>query len=245
MGEIKSMVHLSIDNFLHDAYQRHNRRRQEHLATLSLPLNGRSVLEIGADIGDHTSFFIDRGCRVTVTDARAENLVHVRARFAGVQTQMVDIDCPLTGGIEPHQVVYAYGVLYHLSDPAGALSRMASLATEMLLVETCVSFGAGSAINTVQEDPSDPTQAISGTGCRPTRAWVFDNLKSHFDYVYLTRTQPWHEEFPVDWQNEIEENGNGLFRSVFVASRSPLSDRYLSPHLLDLQCRELGFGGYT
>ncbi len=46
-----------LASFATDDYRRHNSRRLEHLATLGLDLAGRKVLEVGAGIGDHTSFF--------------------------------------------------------------------------------------------------------------------------------------------------------------------------------------------
>src|SRR5580704_12589348 len=49
-------------------YQRHNQRRQEHLASLQLDLVSKSVLEVGAGVGDHTFYFLDRDC--TVVSAR-------------------------------------------------------------------------------------------------------------------------------------------------------------------------------
>ena len=51
-------------------YQRHNARRQEHLASLQLDLAGKRVLEVGAGIGDHTTFFLDRECTVVATEPR-------------------------------------------------------------------------------------------------------------------------------------------------------------------------------
>lgn len=72
-----------LREFHSDYYLRINQRRLEHLATLPLPLAERSVLEVGAGIGDHTSFFIDRGCTVTITDAREENLAIVGRRLPG------------------------------------------------------------------------------------------------------------------------------------------------------------------
>ncbi len=57
------------DVFLSYHYQRHNQRRLEHLATLGLSIAGSTVLEVGAGIGDHTSFFLDRGCHVVCTEA--------------------------------------------------------------------------------------------------------------------------------------------------------------------------------
>lgn len=93
--------------FINDEYQRHNRRRQEHLASLALPLANKTVLEVGAGIGDHTSFFLDRQCRVTVTDARAENLDYVKARFPSVESRAIDLERELPSDLLPHDIVYA------------------------------------------------------------------------------------------------------------------------------------------
>src|ERR1700682_5619401 len=57
-------------HFHSSSYLRHNASRQEHLATLGLDLNNKSVLEVGAGIGDHTTFFLDRGCEVLCTAPR-------------------------------------------------------------------------------------------------------------------------------------------------------------------------------
>jgi 16S rRNA A1518/A1519 N6-dimethyltransferase RsmA/KsgA/DIM1 with predicted DNA glycosylase/AP lyase activity len=59
-------------------YLRMNARRLEHLAGLGLPIAGRDVLEVGAGIGDLTSFFLDHGCSVTAIEPRPAN----RACFA-------------------------------------------------------------------------------------------------------------------------------------------------------------------
>lgn len=229
---------MTLEFFTHDTYQRHNKRRQEHLASLMLPLAGKTVLELGAGVGDHTSFFLDRNCSVTVTDAREDNLAHVRARFPSVSTRILDIESVVPPDLTLHDVVYAYGVLYHLADSCSALKRMASLTKGMLLLETCVSFGAVEAVNQVVEDANDPTQAAHGIGCRPTRPWVFNSLRRLFGYVYVPRTQPWHEEFPTDWLGIPPANATGLYRSVFVASHDPLESPLLVNELLDVQMRQ-------
>jgi len=229
---------MSINFFLNDSYQRHNRRRQEHLASLALPLAGKRVLELGAGIGDHTSFFLDRNCSLTVTDAREENVAYVRSRYPNINTRVLDIETIVPPDLHAHDVVYAYGLLYHLGDPGSSLARIASLTAEMLLLETCVSFGAHEAVNLVNEDTTDPTQAAHGMGCRPTRLWVFNSLKLHFPHVYITRTQPWHEEFPIDWRSTPPANTTGLYRSVFVASHRPIASTFLADHLVDVQDRQ-------
>jgi hypothetical protein len=99
-----------------------------------------------------------------------------------------------------------------------------------------VSFGSDEQINLIGEEINNPTQAVSGTGCRPTRLWVFTHLKKHFENVYVPRTQPNHAEFPIDW-NEPASHREGLSRAVFIASRTPIDNPLLSSRLLDRQSR--------
>lgn len=217
-----------IDHFTNEHYQRHNRRRQEHLASLSLPLAGKSVIEVGAGIGDHTEFFLDRGCRVTSTDARANLVELIQKRYSNIDTAIFDANSAAPKTLKAHDIVYAYGVLYHLHNPTQALASMAHLCSDILLLETCVTPGPGKAINLVAENRDDATQAAVGDGCRPTRDWVWAELAKHFEHVYSTTTQPWHEEFPLDW-DDVTADHPTLTRCVFVASRSELS----APNLIN------------
>jgi len=226
-------------------YLRHNQRRQEHLATLGLDLAGKSVLEVGAGIGDHTSFFLDRGCRVVTSEARPANLEKLRQRFAAqtnVSVRQIDLDQAVLSGLgddESYDVVYCYGLLYHLSRPAEALHYLAAHCSGIFLLELCVSFGDDETVNLVAEPQDSPSQAWSGTGCRPTRAWVFSRLRDNFQFVYVPRTQPWHEEFPLDWSRTSSESwpAERLLRAVFVGSRSAIGLRSLTDELLVLQTR--------
>ena len=120
---------------------RHTQRRQEHLATLGLPIAGASVLEVGAGIGDHTSFFLDRNCDVVITEPREINLSVIRSRFPDNTVVRLNLDKPDSECLSKQKfdIVYCYGVLYHLSNPEGALEFMAKCCRKMLLVDTCVS----------------------------------------------------------------------------------------------------------
>jgi len=95
----------------------------------------------------------------------------------------------------------------------------------MLLIETCVSFGDGELINPCAEQVENPSQAISGQGCRSTRRWVYNQLKQHFDFVYMPITQPNHEEFPIDWF--VPPSTRTLTRSIYIASRQALDNKLL------------------
>lgn len=217
-------------------YLRHTARRLEHLASLGLDLVNKRVFEPGAGIGDHTQFYLDRGCSVHASEPREENLSVMRERFAGdgrVTLEAIDLEHPPAGSPSGYDIVHCYGLLYHLSDPTEAIRYLAGCAGEMMLVELCVSFGENEALNTVEETQAHASQAVSGYGCRPTRPWVEARLREHFEHVYYPLTQPAHPEFPLDWESSppsaSDENKKALSRAVFVASRGPIDNSLLSP----------------
>jgi Methyltransferase domain len=224
-----------LTSFATDHYRRHNSRRLEHLATLGLDLSDRRVLELGAGIGDHTSFFLDRGCRVTALEGRPENVEILKVRFPSAETLWLDLDDDETSDLGRFEIVYAYGVLYHLAEPRRAIARMSAWCSDLLLLETCVSFGVEAAVNPVAEDANDPSQSVRGLGCRPTRRWVIEVLRSQFAHVYVPMTQPWHEEFPVDWSQPALSGG--LTRAIFIASRRLIENPLLVKELPDRQTR--------
>jgi FkbM family methyltransferase len=219
----------ALSEFRADHYVRHNQRRQEHLASLGLPLAERSVLELGAGIGDHTSFFLDRGCSVCVTEGRPDLVELLRRRYHWMRVERLDLEDPKLALNERFEIIYAYGLLYHLRDPVLAIRTMSRLCTDLLLLETCVAPDDAGDANVVPEDAELLSQAMSGFGCRPSRPFLLEALRGEFEHVYVTRTQPWHPEFPVEWP---APDGSGvLTRAVFVASRQPLEHPTLTSEL--------------
>ncbi|HZP58732.1 MAG TPA: methyltransferase domain-containing protein, partial [Opitutaceae bacterium] len=219
-----------VEVFHSHHYLRHNQRRQEHLATLGLDLARKTVLEVGAGIGDHSSFFLDRGCTMTITEARLQNLSYIQKRYPAATVRQLDLNDPPANLGGTFEIVYCYGTLYHLEKPETALKFMSSLCTGMLLLETCVSFTDTGTINLWSENPLDPSQSILSQGCRPARSWIFETLKKLFPYVYMPLTQPWHEEFPLDW-TAVAPSPSSHSRAVFIASREKLDCASLTDNI--------------
>jgi hypothetical protein len=225
------------DIFWSTHYLRHNQRRQEHLASLHLPLSEQTVLEVGAGIGDHTSFFLDRGCEVIITEAQEQNLEILRDRYPGLDVRRLDLDVPPADIVEV-DIVYCYGTLYHLEHPAAAIAWMSACARNLMLMETCVTAGSDDAVYPFHERAGDPDNAIGGNGCRPTRSWIWRELASRFPHVYVPVTQPSHEEFPLDW-SRAELQDEPLVRAIFVASQRALTNGLLMQELPMTQLREV------
>jgi ubiquinone/menaquinone biosynthesis C-methylase UbiE len=217
-------------------YLRHNARRLEHLASLRIPVAGMSVLEVGAGIGDHSHYYIDRGCSITITEVRSNNLQHLKKRYPHNSVRFLDMENPTIVDDSPFDVVHCYGLLYHVRNAEQALEFLSRCTKGFLLLETCVSFGENEALNSIKEDQANPSQASSGIGCRPTRPWLFKRLKRLFENVYLPKTQPNHEQFPLDWAAP-EKHQATLQRAIFIASREKLENDMLTTSLVRDQVR--------
>ena len=218
----------SVRYFLEPGYQQINVARLQHLDSLGLDLTNKSVMEFGAGVGDHTLFYLYRNCSVLPTEGRAELVDYIAKRF-GINAIQFNIETDLEAlKTLPHvDLIHCYGVLYHINNPAAFLQAVRDVGTTLLL-ETCVSIDQhDNHHNLVAEDQANPTQAISGTGCRPGRRWIFERLKGAYKYVYMPRTQPKHKQFPKNWA-ALTDDPTELYRAVFIASHHPLRSPVLS-----------------
>lgn len=209
--------------------------------SLKIDFNEKRILEVGAGIGDHTRFLLNKGPKkITSLDARIENINILREVFKDnekVQTLLFDMDKPkaLELKTEEYDICYCYGLLYHLKRPAHAIKFLSQRTIEILLLETCVSYERPYDINLVKEDKALYSQSYSGYGCRPGRTWIFDELKKSFPFTYIPKNQPNHEQFPIDWTMGTPQSR--LTRAVFVGSKIPLLNDNLTPELLTTQRR--------
>jgi len=203
-------------------YARINKARLEHLESLKLPLEGKTVLELGAGIGDLTDFFVNQDCDVTCVDGRVPNVCAIQERHPWVKALLLDVEEDF-GHLGQFDVVFAYGLLYHLERPFQALRRFACHTSGVFLLETKVLTDLEAPQNPL-EDVKDRTQALHGVGSLLPRQAILATLSDLFQHVYIPTTQPEHEEFLVDWAN-----AKPPCREIFVASRSQLS----SPNLIE------------
>jgi hypothetical protein len=155
--------------------------------------------------------------------AKADNCILVHGDVESIDRSVGD----------KFDIVYCYGLLYHVENPGAALAALAQRCGDLLLLETRVSSGSDEAIHPVTEDTALPSNTFHGMGCQPTRPWIFNCLKGLFAHVYVPCTQPAHEEFPLDWTNAFP--ASQITRAVFVASRRPLANPALVDHLPDHQ----------
>ena len=204
--------------------------RLSHLASLSLPVDGRSVIDVGAGIGRLSEFFAERGCEVTCVDGREENVALLRESYPDRRAAVVDVETDELLEQGEFDVVFCYGLLYHLADPLSFLRRAGAICRELLILETCIADAEERLVFLI-DDADDPTMALHGIACRPSPAYVATGLRlAGFEHVYSPLSLPDHEDFRYRRRGDRSYLRDGRpMRDVFVAARAPLEGAALRP----------------
>jgi hypothetical protein len=185
------------------------------LATLGLPLNNRTVLEVGAGIGDHSSFYIDRGCKITITEGRADNVAYIKTTYPHEDVRILDVDNPNLRDCEKWNIIHCYGLLYHLKYPIKAICFISKHCTDFAILET-IAHSKEYKMPLLCKEPKEIQQNSLGGDCyRFSKDWLLNRLKENFKYVYTTKTHPYHVDFPK-------------VRGVFIAAHIELINNNLS-----------------
>jgi len=220
--------------FLDPAYLAYTNARLQHLESLNLNLSKKNVLEVGSGIGLLTQFFERKGCNVLSTDGNIENVKEMQRRYHWRRIELLDLDrIADLSSLGMFDVVFCYGTFYHLSKPAQALKALSCVCQEMILLETRVALGNYPELHYVRE-LAGAEHAVSGVGCRPTRRWVMNKLREYFGYAYQTKTQPYDQDFPVDWSIPPEQVN---YNAVFVGSKRLMTNPNLLADIPDHQYR--------
>jgi 2-polyprenyl-3-methyl-5-hydroxy-6-metoxy-1,4-benzoquinol methylase len=222
---------VNIAAFAGPLYQAINEARLAHLDTLGLPLAGKSVLDVGAGTGDLAQFFVQKGCQVTCVDGRKENIDELCARFPKLRGHVGDVQVDSLEPLGKFDIVFCYGLLYHVENPLAALRNMAAVCSDLMLLEMIICANT-SPVRSLADEKVEATQALLGMGSRPSPSYIAMALdRIGFPYVYLPVEPPDHPQFKFRWMNNLEWNRDGNnMRCIFVASRSRLTN----PRLVDL-----------
>lgn len=219
------MIETPYDDFHRDDYLEINSKRFDHLDSLNIDFANKSVLEIGAGIGDHTDNLLRYHPKsIHVTDVREENLLILREKFKdnkSVSIGYLDMDNPVELD-RKYDICYCYGLLYHLSKVEEAIRFLSNHTKDTLLLETCVDYFNENTVNNIQEQQEKYSQSYHGEGCRPGRIWLHAILTEYFDFVYIPLIQPNHDQFPTNWI--MSKSPSRLTRSIFVASRKKIDN---------------------
>jgi SAM-dependent methyltransferase len=207
-----------------------NQARLEHLGSLGLPLTGRRVLDVGSGPGHLAQFFVERGCTVVSTDTREENIARMKELYPGHDGRVADVETDDVASLGSFDVVFCYGLLYHLENPVRALRNLVAACDDLLLIETML-VDSPLAVLRLEDEYLSANQAVLGIAHRPSSAWLAMALdRIGMSSVYAAAEPPAHPDYRWLRRGDLSTERDGhLLRGVFVASRHPLDLETLVP----------------
>jgi FkbM family methyltransferase len=210
-----------------------NDARLSHLDSLGLPLEDRRVLDVGGGVGHLAQFFVQKNCQVICTDARDENIASLHSRYPALSAHVLNVETDSLARLGRFDIVFCYGLLYHLENPVAALRNMASVCSDLLLLESVVIDHPEPLLRVVDEPSATLNQTVGALGTRPSPAFIVMTLsRLGFPFVYAPKTPPQHPDFLFDWNADLRCSRDGhLLRCIFVASRRELNSMKLVPLL--------------
>lgn len=208
-----------------DFYKEITDARLRHFDSLALPLAGKTVIDVGCGIGHFSALLEERGADVFCVDGRVENIEGLKELYPSRRCAVVDVESSELLMHGNFDVVFCYGLLYHLSDPHGFIKNASKICKEMMIIETCIMDAVDPMVRLVPEDQQNATQALHPMGCRPSPSYVAMVLKiSGFEFVYKPVALPEHSQFSYRLVDDYSHLKQGhLIRDIFVASRTRIS----------------------
>lgn len=205
-----------------------NSARVQHLQSLNIPLEGKRVADVGAGIGDLGQFFVEKGCSVVCFDGREENIQALKAKYPGQEAYVLDVERDSLRAWGSFDIVFAYGLLYHLENPIAALRNMGEACTGFALIETMICDHSLPILRVVKESRAFD-QALKGLGSRPSPSYIALALQeAGFESVYAAKHPPRHLDYRFELKGDLALDRGGMeLRAVFVGSKIEINEEAL------------------
>jgi 2-polyprenyl-3-methyl-5-hydroxy-6-metoxy-1,4-benzoquinol methylase len=205
-----------------------NQARLVHLESLQLPVKGKNVIDVGCGVGHLAQYFVRQECNILCIDARKDNIDSLRVRYPTLTARVFNLEEESVEMLGNFEIVFCYGLLYHLENPYSAVQKLRALCKEVLLLETII-CDYPEPLLILERETSAFSQAVAGIGSRPTPSYVnFILRRSGFTHVYIPLKPPAHPDFLFERRNNLEwrRNGHNL-RCIFVASFKEIKNEML------------------
>jgi len=180
----------------------------------------KNVLDVGCGVGFFSRYLASLGLEVMSLDARSENISVAQERHPDINFFIEDIENPKAKKLGSFDLIFCFGLLYHLENPFLAVRNLHALTGKILLIESMVTPSSFPTARFVDEGMSED-QSTSYIAFVPSELGLIKMLySSGFRYVYVSKMMPDHEQFHESFELHRK-------RTVMVASKIPLKASFL------------------
>lgn len=135
-----------------------------------------SCLDAGCGPGWFAGRLGDLGFKVSGFDGREDNLALARERVPGARFSVYNVeDASDMARQEPCDIVFCFGLIYHLENPFAAIRNLQRLCKKWMLVETQILPGTEPSFRLIAEG-ANATQGLNYHACVPSRSALVKTL---------------------------------------------------------------------
>jgi SAM-dependent methyltransferase len=194
--------------------------RQNFIRTVLEELNRNFQLsnaaDIGCGVGHFSKFLHDFGFHVTGIDGREENVQECKRRYPDIAFRQGNAEDLRPEQVGTFDLVFCFGLLYHLENPFRAIRNLYGLTRQVLLVESMCAPGANPSMELLDEGKV-LNQGLNYVAFYPTESCLVKMLyRAGFPFVYGFTNLPPHEEFQETPRYKQR-------RTMLLASRSTVT----------------------
>jgi len=154
-----------------------------------------SAADIGCGVGYFSKFLHDLGFQVTGIDGREENVAECRRRFPDIAFRQANVEDLRPEEAGTFDLIFCFGLLYHLENPFRAVRNLYALTRHVLLVESMCAPGPNPSMELLDEG-NVANQGLNYVAFYPTESCLIKMLyRAGFPLVYQFANLPTHEEF--------------------------------------------------
>ena len=170
-----------------------------------------SAVDAGCGVGFFAQTLAELGLTVSGFDGRRQNVEEARRRFPAIPFETGDVEDPGIQMLGKFDLVFCFGLLYHVENPFRAIRNLHGLTGKCLLLESMVVPGERSEL-LLREEPRVEDQSLTDVACYPSENALVKMLyRAGFAKVYRVTPLPDHEDF-----RETAEHGRR--RTMLLAS---------------------------
>jgi SAM-dependent methyltransferase len=203
-----------------------NRARGEVVSRLLTDIQAsmglRTAVDVGCGLGHFASLLSSLGFEVSAVDGRSENALEAARRLPTIKFHTLNVEDPQLVHLGTFDLVFCFGLLYHLENPLLALRNLHAMTNTLLLVEGLV-YPGDEPIMALVDETEYEDQGLRHFAFYPSEACLVKMMyRVGYSNVYRFAIPPAHPEYQ-------EVHGRPKNRTVLAASLKPLATRLLSP----------------
>jgi len=190
------------------------------LAQLKEPLQLRTAIDVGCGLGYFSALLKSLGFEVSAVDGRQQNVEEANRRNPGINFACCDAQSPELLKQGKFDLVFCFGLLYHLENPFLTIRYLREMTRNLLLVEGVIYPGADPIMGLVDEGLTED-QGLNHVAFYPTESCLVKMLyRSGFAHVYRFQPLADHPEYRSTSRSR-------QVRTMLAASPTPLSTALL------------------